>query len=91
VPVTSRNAARTAASSARSGIAAIRWASTSLSVSERKTTPALSSRARNCHGILDDAVVDHRDAVGAVAMRVGVSVARLAMCRQRVWAMPGRP
>ena len=50
---------------------------------------ALEPRAQ-CRGILDDAVVDDRDAVRPVAMRVGVLVARLAMRRPARMGDAGR-
>ena len=85
-----------------SGWAAIRWASTSVSVSELNTTPSASSRGPQLRGVLDDPVVDDRDRAGAVHVRVGVGVARLRRgspsgcgrcrrCRASRFGMPRPP
>ncbi len=43
-----------------------------------------------CRGVLDDAVMDDRDAAGRVAMRMGVAVARFAMRRPAGMGDAGR-
>ena len=81
MPVTSRSAARTESSSLSAGIAAIRCASTSESVSERNDDAAGLQLRAQLRGVLDDAVVNDREAVCAVAVRMRVAIARLAVRR----------
>jgi hypothetical protein len=91
VPVTNRNAARTASSSPRSGIAAIRCASTSESVSERKATPVLSSRARSAAAF--SMMPLWMTAMRFVPSQCGWAFLSLGSpcVAQRVWAIPGAP
>ena len=61
----------------RSARRSTRWATTSVSVSVSKTCPSASSSRAQLAEILDDAVVDHRHALGGV--RMGVALGRRAV------------
>ena len=79
---TCASAARTAACRSRapaSSASAMRWAKISVSVSDANRWPRPASAALQLEVVLDDAVVDDRDA--AVGVRVGVLVGRAAVRR----------
>ena len=52
----------------------MRWVRTSVSVSERNSTPSASSLRAQVGGVVDDAVVDDGDLALGVQVRVGVHV-----------------
>ena len=79
MPTTAPSASRTLPSRVSASLRATRWARTSVSVSLARVTPASVRSARSDRGVVDDAVVDHRDAARLVGVRVGVGVGRRAV------------
>ncbi len=88
VPSTWRSASRTFSSRVSAWARAIRWVSTSVSVSERKTTPSAVSRVRSSEALSMIPLWTTATLFSASMWGWAFSSLGAPWVAQRVWAMP---